>query len=264
MARHPRGAGASFPTRHPRCPGVPVPWQGCSVTAVSGSNTPAVGLNHICRLEMERETSDLRTGGCAAVSRGGGACGDSGQRVALGQCEVGRLGRELRHGGGWRCWRQEEALWLSCWCWVLCAGRSQDWGTPAWEPAQPPRPPTPALLAACQVLGEASPSQSSPGKSSCRPGGGSGRAWGELGQREQQHSDGVEVAGVPGRDLSAAGHSLMACGAVTRHLCRSLVTVLVCAQRWGTATKRTGHTGPSPRFAAAQICQRLHLIALCL
>lgn len=53
------GAGASFPTSHPRSPGVPVPWQGCSVTALLGSNTPAVGLNRICHLEMERETRNL-------------------------------------------------------------------------------------------------------------------------------------------------------------------------------------------------------------
>lgn len=65
------------------------------------------------------------------------------------------------------------------------------------------------------------------------PGRGTGRAWGEVGQREQQRSDGAEAAGAAGKDVSAAGHSALACGAVTRHLCRSLLAVLVCAQRWG-------------------------------
>ena len=42
----------------------------------------------------------------------GGACGDSGQHVALGRCELSWPGRELRHGQGWRCRQQEEALWF--------------------------------------------------------------------------------------------------------------------------------------------------------
>lgn len=57
-----------------------------------------------------------------------------------------------------------------------------------------------------------------------------------------------------GRDLPAAGQSLLACGAVVHHLCQSLLAVLVCASS----------VGPSPRFTAALIHQCLHLFALCL
>lgn len=94
---------------------------------------------------------------------------------------------------------------------------------------------------------------------------GARRAQGELGQREQQHSEGMEVP------AQWAGTSLQR-GRARWHMVLSPVTsVGPYSLSWSvpsvgllSAAEPTGHAGPSPDFMAAQIRQRLHLIALCL
>lgn len=95
------------------------------------------------------------------------------------------------------------------------------------------------------------------------PAQGSQRARGQLGQREQQHSDGDEVAGV-GRELSAAGQSRgTSCSLLSPLWVPSWC--LVCVRCWGPPCGGAcGVAGPSPPFTAAQIHQCFHLIALCL